>query len=125
MRSFGPLEREVMKIVWAATSPVSGQEVADQLALSRPIAYTTVLTVLDRLREKGALTRHREGRIYRYEAAVTEVEYAASLMTQALDQSSNRSDALLHFAGQLSDEETASLRAALDHAQESDAGGLT
>lgn len=120
MRSFGPLEREVMQALWAAASPASGHEVAAQLTRSRPIAYTTVLTVLDRLREKQMVTRFRDGRVYRYETVITEVEYAASLMTQVLEQSTNRSDALLHFAGRLSEEEAATLRTALNDARASD-----
>jgi predicted transcriptional regulator len=113
-----------MTIVWASRSPVSGQEVAEKLAESRANAYTTILTVLDRLREKGMVRRFREGRIYRYEAAVAEDEYAASLMTQVLDESANRSGALLRFADQLSEEETASLRAALGVIQHPDPGVL-
>lgn len=123
MRTFGPLEHDVMAVVWSAGSAVSGHEVAAKLAEGRTIAYTTVLTVLDRLREKGMVTRFREGRIYRYEAAVREEEYAASLMTQALDRSANRSGALLHFAGQLTEDEAASLRAALGVARAAEPEG--
>jgi predicted transcriptional regulator len=113
MRSFGHLEREVMRAVWRAEEPVTGHEIADALKGSKEIAYTTLLTVIDRLREKGYLTRTRDGRSYRYRAVMPEADYAASLMSQVLDASDNRSDALLSFAGKLEPAEAEALRAAL------------
>ena len=68
---FGPLETEVMKLVWDTRRPVAVREVVDQLneRRSERLAYTTVMTVMTRLAEKGVLTRVREGRGYLYEAA--------------------------------------------------------
>jgi predicted transcriptional regulator len=65
------LEAEIMKLVWAAPDGVSVREIVDRLNRGRreKLAYTTVMTVMSRLAEKGALTRVREGRGYRYEAA--------------------------------------------------------
>lgn len=65
----GPLEAEVMGLVWAAPGAVSVREIADGLNEDRrgKLAYTTVMTVMSRLAEKGVLTRVREGRGYRYE----------------------------------------------------------
>ncbi len=66
----GPLESEIMELVWAAPGPVSVREIEGSLNKGRPdqLAYTTVMTVMSRLAEKGVLTRVREGRGYRYEA---------------------------------------------------------
>jgi predicted transcriptional regulator len=66
----GPLETEVMELVWRVSAPVSVRDVVDELNKGRPdtLAYTTVMTVMSRLAEKGVLTRVREGRGYRYEA---------------------------------------------------------
>ena len=66
----GPLESEIMRLVWKAAGPVSVRDVVDELNAGRRdrLAYTTVMTVMSRLAEKGALTRVREGRGYRYEA---------------------------------------------------------
>jgi predicted transcriptional regulator len=63
------LESEIMRLVWAASRGVTVREVADRLNKGRrpKLAYTTVMTVMSRLAEKGALTRVREGRGYRYE----------------------------------------------------------
>lgn len=64
--TFGALERDVMDIMWAG----GGLVVRDvQARLARPIAYTTVMTTLDRLYKKGFVTRVREGRAFRYTAA--------------------------------------------------------
>jgi predicted transcriptional regulator len=43
------------------------REIHRRLALSRPRAYTTVLTIMDRLAQKGIVTRRKVGRAYRYE----------------------------------------------------------
>lgn len=67
----GPLEQAIMDRVWAAPGPVAVRDVVDQLNKGRreQLAYTTVMTVMSRLAEKGILTRVREGRGYLYEAA--------------------------------------------------------
>lgn len=73
-RVLGPLEAEVMKIVWAAKRPLSVRELLDKLNQGRKpeLAYTTAMTVMSRLVDKGALTRRRQGRGYTYEAAVAD-----------------------------------------------------
>lgn len=68
----GPLETEVMETLWAARTPLSVREVLDRLN-GRPgqaRAYTTVMTVMSRLAEKGVLERTRDGKGYRYRAVV-------------------------------------------------------
>jgi predicted transcriptional regulator len=69
-KDFGPLESEVMGVVWRAGRPVAVREVVDNLNESRsePLAYTTVMTVMSRLAEKDALSRRKSGRSYVYEA---------------------------------------------------------
>ncbi len=68
-RRLGSLEAEVMEAVWKAGTPMSVRAVADRLNRNRTpqLAYTTIMTVMVRLAEKGALRRHREGRGYVYE----------------------------------------------------------
>lgn len=72
---FAPLESEVMDAIWAARDPVSVREVLDALNTSRPepLAYTTVMTVMNRLVAKEALERRGERRRYLYEATATDV----------------------------------------------------
>ncbi len=68
----GPLEAEVMGLLWAAKEPLTVRTVLERLNRGRrpPLAYTTVMTVMARLAEKEVLRRHRAGRGYAYEAAV-------------------------------------------------------
>jgi predicted transcriptional regulator len=80
--AFGHLEREVMAIVWRGDA-VCVRDVQQQL--SRPAAYTTVMTTLDRLFKKGFVTRARKGRGFVYSAGYTreqvEAAVAAGLLT--------------------------------------------
>lgn len=70
-KDFGPLESEVMDAIWRAGRPVAVREVVDDLNGSRsePLAYTTVMTVMSRLSDKGVLIRRKSGRSYIYEAS--------------------------------------------------------
>lgn len=117
MRAFGELEAEIMRVVWRSAEPIAIQTIVDALGEQRRLAYTTVMTVTERLREKGWLTRVRHGRAYRYSAARTADDYTAALMGQALDASNDRTGALMRFAGQLTADEAAALRAALNEPQ--------
>ena len=71
--NLGPLEHRAMQHLWRHESATVG-EVLDALNAGaiEPLAYTTVMTVLVRLSEKGYATRAREGRRFRYAAAVDE-----------------------------------------------------
>ncbi len=61
-----------MQVVWAR-GECCVQEVLDRLG--SPLAYTTVMTTLDRLYKKGLLTRRRADRAYVYSAALTRAEW--------------------------------------------------
>jgi predicted transcriptional regulator len=69
-----PLESEVMDTVWRAGEAVSVRRVLDALNARRaaPLAYTTVMTVMNRLVAKSILARHGERRSYVYEATATD-----------------------------------------------------
>ncbi len=113
MRSFGQLENDVMRVVWERGDPITTREIATVLNESRNLAHTTILTVAERLREKGWLTRQRRGRSYYYEACITAEDYSAQLMSQVLDAAYDRPAALLRFAGRLDADEATALREAL------------
>lgn len=68
----GPLEREVMEIVWDLGEPCSVREVLVRLNGRRDddLAYTTVMTTMSRLADKGLLQREQQGRSYLYEPSV-------------------------------------------------------
>ncbi|MFF4315066.1 BlaI/MecI/CopY family transcriptional regulator [Streptomyces sp. 900105755] len=109
----GELEDAVMTRVWKWNRPVTVREVLEDLQQERSIAYTTVMTVLDNLHQKGWVRREAEGRAYRYEAVSTRPAYAAALMNEAWSQSDNPAAALVAFFGMMSDEQRQALRDAV------------
>lgn len=74
--ALGNLEREVMDVVWGSDE-TTVKEV--QSALTRPVAYTTVMTTLDRLFKKGFVARTRAGRAFVYQALRTREETEAAV----------------------------------------------
>jgi len=64
--SLGELEARALEILWAAAMPLSVRAVAAQLKRRPALAYTTVLTVLDRLHDKGFVARDKNGRAFMY-----------------------------------------------------------
>jgi predicted transcriptional regulator len=109
----GELEDAVMTRVWKWNRPVTVREVLEDLQQERSIAYTTVMTVLDNLHQKGWVRREAEGRAYRYEAVSTRAAYAAALMNDAWSQSDNPAAALVAFFGMMSEEQRQALRDAV------------
>ncbi|NDL58442.1 BlaI/MecI/CopY family transcriptional regulator [Phytoactinopolyspora mesophila] len=91
------------------------RQVHDALGSTRDIAYTTVMTVLDRLAKKGAVEQIRDGRAYLYRPAVSLDELTAELMHDALGNAdgANRASALVRFVDTASADDAAALRAAL------------
>jgi predicted transcriptional regulator len=75
----GPLEAAIMKVMWATDQPLSVRDVFQQLnrRRARPLAYTTVMTVMARLAEKGILGRRLVGRSYQYEAVLRDAAAVA------------------------------------------------
>jgi predicted transcriptional regulator len=67
----GPLESEVMAVLWRSGAAMPVREVLAALnrERDRPLAYTTVMTVLSRLAERGVARRERDGRGYAYRPA--------------------------------------------------------
>lgn len=113
MREFGDLEAQIMDVLWSAPTGLTIREVLDRLG-DRRSAYTTVMTVTERLRSKGWLSREASGRAFRYAPLHPKEHYTAQLLEQALATTSDRTAALVRFAGELSPAEAAALLAALD-----------
>ncbi|MFI6238031.1 BlaI/MecI/CopY family transcriptional regulator [Micromonospora sp. NPDC050784] len=116
MTRLGDLERAVMDVLWdvvpGTSDGVTVREVADALD-GRELAYTTVMTVLDRLAGKGMVQREREGRAWRYRPAASREAHIAQLMLDALDLGGSRDAALVRFARSVTGTEAEVLRAAL------------
>ncbi len=102
-----------MTRVWEWNRPVTVREVLEDLQKERSIAYTTVMTVLDNLHQKGWVRREAEGRAYRYEAVSTRAAYSAALMNEAWSTSDNPAAALVAFFGMMSPEQRNALRDAV------------
>ncbi|WP_327289402.1 BlaI/MecI/CopY family transcriptional regulator [Streptomyces sp. NBC_01198] len=122
-RPLGDLEDAVMTRVWEWNRPVTVREVLEDLARQRTIAYTTVMTVMDNLRQKGWLRREADGRAYRYEAVSTRAAYSAALMNEAWAASDNPAAALVHFFGMMSPEQREAVRDAMRIIQSVDPSG--
>ncbi|WP_323746132.1 BlaI/MecI/CopY family transcriptional regulator [Catenulispora pinisilvae] len=114
LRQFGELEAQVMDRVWRHNRPVLVRDILYDVNTDRKLAYTTVLTVMERLCRKGWLRRQRQGRAHAYEAVASREHYTAQLMCDALATSSNQTVSFVHFLEQLSTEENQALRAALE-----------
>lgn len=68
-----PLELDIMKAVWRRP-PITVRDVQDAIRPSRSLAYTTVMTIMDRLYHKGFLTRRLQSRSHYYEPAIDYTE---------------------------------------------------
>jgi predicted transcriptional regulator len=113
VRGFGELEAVVMDRIWNRDGTTTVREVFDELAAEREIAYTTVMSTMDNLHTKGWLARERDGKAYRYWPTLTREQHSAQLMRDALDTGGRSDLVLTHFLEQISPEESARLRAAL------------
>jgi len=75
----GDLEADIMNLVWEK-GKATVQDVQEALAPRRTLAYTTVMTVMSRLAEKGFLSREKEGRAYMYRPAIPQERAAGSIL---------------------------------------------
>ena len=115
MKRLGGLESEVMDLLWDADEPQSVRDLVDRFECGAPKAYTTILTVVTHLHEKGWVQREKRSRAYIYSPSRSRDEAASLAMRELLDNSNDSVSALLHFAQNVSDDEYEALRRALDH----------
>ena len=106
-RPAGALEAEILATLWAADEPLTPAAV--QTLLGGELAYTTVMTALTRLHEKGVVSRGRVGRAYAYKAVLDEPGIAAAQMQQLLESGEDRRAVLARFVGSLSDDDERAL----------------
>lgn len=79
-----PLELECMTTLWGMQEGTV-REIRDALAERRPRAYTTIMTIMDRLARKQIVTRHRAGRAWRYQATLSRQEARAHAVAQVVE----------------------------------------
>jgi BlaI family transcriptional regulator, penicillinase repressor len=89
-----PLELACLKALWAHGEG-NVRTVQQALAHSRPLAYTTIMTVLDRLVRKGKLTRRKVGRSFVYSPAATRDTLRRVAVRELLDGFFDGSEAQL------------------------------
>ena len=80
----GPLEAEIMDVVWD-TGEVTVRDVHRLLESARPLAYTTVMTTLGRLADKGLVKRIEDQPAHHYTALITREQYARSTVKSVVD----------------------------------------
>ncbi len=95
-----PLELECMKQLWPI-GEASVRDIRDALAISRPRAYTTIMTIMDRLAQKGVVARRLVGRAYLYRPNFTAEEARARALGRLVEHYfSGSTEALLqHLSG--------------------------
>ena len=112
----GELERAVMDHLWASAEPQTVRQVHEALLSQRELAYTTVMTVLQRLARKNLVEQIRDDRAHQYAPTHGPDELVAGLMVDALHQAGNAGDreaALMHFVERVGAEDADALRRAL------------
>lgn len=82
----GQLESAVMDVVWASVGNVQVADVHTGMPSEMRGAYNTVKTTMERLVEKGILSRIKQGKAYHYQAAVTREELERRIVSSALDR---------------------------------------
>ena len=81
----GETEMEVLHHVWDL-GEASVADVRERILEDRDVAYTTIMTVMKKLAEKGYLTYHKEGRSYVYEPAQQPDEVQHSLLQRLMEK---------------------------------------
>src|ERR1700751_4016103 len=112
----GELERAVMDHLWSSPEPQTVRQVHEALSAQRDLAYTTIMTVLQRLAKKKLVVQHRDDRAHRYATTRGRDQPVAGLMFGALAQGGDwgsREAVLVHFVERVGADEAAALRRAL------------
>lgn len=84
LKPLGELEQEIMSVIWTSQC-ATVRCVYDQLSKEREIAYTTVMTTMDRLSKKGILQRSKVGKAYEYKPIQSETELCMSTTKSMID----------------------------------------
>lgn len=113
MAVLGELEHRIMRVLWASDDALSVRAVHEALQTDRDLAYTTVMTVLDRLAKKGTVSRVQEGRAWIYRPAQSQAELIAAELAAVLGQAEGNDVAVWHRLFELLEPEQ---RAALEQA---------
>ncbi len=106
----GELEAAVLDVLWDRGGWLTPGEVHEVLSRERPLAYTTVMTILVRLCKKGHVERQRDGRAYAYHPVQTREQHAAARMREVLSTAGDRPAVLSNFLATIEPADRAQLR---------------
>lgn len=110
----GELEGKVMDVLWDDGGHLTPAEVNTRLDSDRDLAYTTVMTILVRLFEKGVVTRERRGRAWAYRSVLGREEQAAQSMSAMLRDGGDQAISLARFVDNMTPKERAQLQKLLE-----------
>jgi predicted transcriptional regulator len=110
----GQLETEIVTVLGGTPDPLTPGEVRDLLDPGGALSYSTVVTTLTRLHEKGAVARHRDGRAFRYGALADPAGLVADRMTRLMAVEPDHASVLRRFVSTLSSQDEKLLRELLD-----------
>jgi len=105
-RSLGALERHVMSLAWERAE-ITVRDACERLGTT--VAYTTVMTTMDRLFKKGLLDRRKVGRAFVYRARATRQQLENAVLSSLVDAVSEQDRALLNELERLVREKRRSL----------------
>ncbi|HEY1305659.1 MAG TPA: BlaI/MecI/CopY family transcriptional regulator [Vicinamibacterales bacterium] len=116
----GAQELAIMKVVWRLQD-ASVRDVYETMRERRPVAYTTVMTMMNTLETKGYLKKHLDGRAFRYRPAVPEQKVVGTIVRDFVDRVFDGGAAALltHLVAEsnLTEEERRELRRLIDEAE--------
>ena len=99
-RRLGELEAEVMELAWGRGAWLGVNDLLAALK-GRQRAYTTVMTIVTRLCDKGLLERRRDGRGFVYRPALSKDQVAAQALREVLADADDPQAVLAHFVEDL------------------------
>jgi len=79
----GDLEKSVMDVLWEK-GEATGRQVFEEIGKRRPLAFTTILTVMDRLLKKGLIKRIKKGRLFVYAPSMSKEDFVARVSREVL-----------------------------------------
>jgi len=109
----GELEALIMRVLWDDEGWLSPADVVARLEREHPMAYTTAMTILVRLWNKGMVERRPSGRGFAYHPVMTRDEWTAERMHEVLETATSSPAAFNHFVASLDARQLAQLRKAV------------
>lgn len=103
-KKLGDLEFAVLEMLWESNGPIRPHEIIHGLP-GKQKAYTTIITILTRLIDKGLVERFPDGRSYLYKASGSPDELTARAISQLLQSSKDPMAVLNHLVSDVIDKE--------------------